>query len=305
MKRIITLLFIVFVSYSKAQITFPATGADWHYLVQNGGFGGPTNYSNTEVKYIKDTLFMGKPAHVLGTNISNFITPGFSSDNIFVYTSNDSVYFYNSKTNNQWQLLYSFGTSIGQSWQTYLQDQNGVDTINVKVDSVKYTVINSVSLKTLFVTYTEINHPNYPHIYHSVIYDRIGDVNYLFNFFPDVFALCDGCSIIQGLLCYSDSTLGLYQPDTSKACNYSTSINKLKNINDELKVYPNPSNGIFQVTASGNIDELKVTDILGQSVYEAKPHATNTTIEIANAGVYFISITSGKETSIKKVVVTK
>ncbi len=82
-------------------------------------------------------------------------------------------------------------------------------------------------------------------------------------------------------------------------------INQIPNINTQVSIYPNPSSGIFQITASDNIDELKVTDILGQSVFETKLHATNATIEIANAGVYFISITSGKETTLKKVVVTK
>ena len=70
-------------------------------------------------------------------------------------------------------------------------------------------------------------------------------------------------------------------------------------------VYPNPSNGGITISSNSTIDELKVTDILGQIVYEAKPSTVNTTLQLDNAGVYFISITAGKESNIKKVIISK
>ncbi len=83
-------------------------------------------------------------------------------------------------------------------------------------------------------------------------------------------------------------------------------INQYLNLNSNISIYPNPSNGIINITNTKNIDELKVSDMLGQVVYEAKPNATtNATLQLTNAGVYFISITAGKELSTKKVIVSK
>ena len=73
----------------------------------------------------------------------------------------------------------------------------------------------------------------------------------------------------------------------------------------QASVYPNPNNGNFSISSTSNIDEVKMTDMLGQVVYVAKPNTERTVLTLTNAGVYFISITSGKETSIKKVIVDK
>ncbi|HEX7413475.1 MAG TPA: T9SS type A sorting domain-containing protein, partial [Bacteroidia bacterium] len=66
-----------------------------------------------------------------------------------------------------------------------------------------------------------------------------------------------------------------------------------------------PSNGSITIAGTNNIDEIKVTDMLGQIVYEEKPQFLNTTLQIGNAGIYFISITTGKEINIRKILVTK
>jgi len=74
---------------------------------------------------------------------------------------------------------------------------------------------------------------------------------------------------------------------------------------DNVIVYPNPSNGGINIANTNNIDEIKVTDMLGQIVYEAKPNTENTILKIDNSGIYFITITSGTVTSTKKVIIDK
>lgn len=74
---------------------------------------------------------------------------------------------------------------------------------------------------------------------------------------------------------------------------------------NNMRVYPNPSTGSFQVIYSGNIDELKISDMLGQTVYETKLNTVNTTLQLKDAGVYFVTITVGTETITKKVIVDK
>ncbi len=85
----------------------------------------------------------------------------------------------------------------------------------------------------------------------------------------------------------------------------SAGIEKYIANNENIIVYPNPSSGSFQITYTGNIDELKVLDMLGQIVYEAKPKTTNASLTLTNAGVYFITLISGTEMSTKKVIVSK
>ena len=309
MKKLLLLILPFLFFTTKAQITFPAPGADWHYSAFQPGFGGPASWTYTEVKHIKDSLFMGKATKVLGTNISSFTLLGFYTGNTYVYTSNDSVFFYNSQTLNQWQLLYSFNTPVGQSWQIRLQDNNSIDTVNIKVDSVKNTTINSVSLKTLFVTYTEHfgYNPTFGMTYHSVIYDRLGDTTYLLNFHADQEFSCDGCPIMQSILCYQDSTFNLYQPDTSKSCTYSYSgINQFTN-NTQIKIYPNPAvNQIFIDANSNDKLTINIYDVNGKQVL-------NTTINdksvldvstLAN-GVYTLSLSSVNFTQNKKLIIIK
>jgi hypothetical protein len=72
-----------------------------------------------------------------------------------------------------------------------------------------------------------------------------------------------------------------------------------------FQISPNPCNSTISVAGNINIDELKVTDMLGQIVYEAKPNTTNTTLTLPDAGVYFITLTSGTTTNTQKVIVSK
>ena len=72
---------------------------------------------------------------------------------------------------------------------------------------------------------------------------------------------------------------------------------------EQLTIYPNPSTGSIQVSYTNSMDELKVSNMLGQVVYEAKPSSTSTNVQIDNAGVYFITITSGASISTQKVIV--
>lgn len=307
MKKIILFTFFIFsLPFGKgwgwvvqAQITFPAAGATWHYLVEKEwGGAGQHSYNDTVVTYIKDTLFMGRTVKVLNTPYY------FSSQcpwvgRTYIYTNNDSVFFYNSQTLNQWQLLYSFNTPVGQSWQIYYKDYDpiygtNIDTITVKVDSVKNTVINAVSLKTLFVTYTEVYH-TIGHIstYRSVIYDRVGDTNYVFNFISGISLNCSGCGWVQGLLCYSDSTLGLYQPDITKSCTYlpaGTGIEQVTGNNNQVTVYPNPAQSALHIkTDIENIDSYKITNTLGELILQGN-YPQSVDVSALSNGIYFIRL---------------
>jgi hypothetical protein len=72
-----------------------------------------------------------------------------------------------------------------------------------------------------------------------------------------------------------------------------------------FSVFPNPSNGNFTVSCSQSMDEVKVTDILGNIVYSLRPNSSKTSLLLENGGIYFVTVVSGKETTTRRIVVQK
>jgi PKD repeat protein len=68
-------------------------------------------------------------------------------------------------------------------------------------------------------------------------------------------------------------------------------------------IYPNPSNGIFNIKGSGDYD-IRILDLSGKTVY-AGNHSENSEISIENiqTGVYLINLTKGDDTYIDKLII--
>ncbi|MFI5141245.1 MAG: T9SS type A sorting domain-containing protein [Bacteroidia bacterium] len=307
MKKILLLVLPFLFFGAKAQITFPAPGATWHYLLPQGGWGGPYQEINHVTKYSGDSLYMGLHTKVItGATFHGQSTCANWNDTLLIYTSNDSVFVHGSQTVHPWELMYSFNTPAGQGWTLYLKNFNGtLDTITVHVDSVKNRMINGVSLKALYVTYNQPYHfsptSSNKYVLSSVIYDRMGDS---YNLMPYLFAvLADPC-YNPTLLCYSDSLIGTYQVDTAKACNYQliTSIKQIAN-NNTLKIYPNPAKDLLNIEVEmlNENAEIKIFDVLGNEVLNTKQKQ----IDVSNLqnGVYFVQVKTNKSILIQKIVV--
>ena len=108
----------------------------------------------------------------------------------------------------------------------------------------------------------------------------------------------DGCNGIEGW--YLDEI-------TVYNCNYSLAVSEFDTINSLVTVYPNPSNGIFNLKKTGQINLLKVEiyDINGRFIKTEDLTKMNTTKSIdlsqATSGLYFMTITTqdSKATVIK------
>jgi len=326
MKKSLVILFVLFCYNSKAQITFPAHGAVWHYAIYN---------QNQTLQYTHDSLYMGKTVQVIENPYCFFTCAVEQQSKTLVYTSNDSVYFHNARTKNQWELLYSFNTPVGQSWHVLLKDTVlGIpsvavtDTISFMVDSVMYVTINSLSLKKLCFTSKGttsqgnniIGYANY-----GSIYDRIGANTYLLPFpSAEIQTECP----VPYLICYSDSLLGLYKPDTT-SCNYvpSSGIKYLSINNEQVRIHPNPSNGRFVIETSpsltlpeGKGTLMQVYDVNGKMVMSQSlpaPTLRHPAVEgqgdggylidasSLSEGVYNISLQSNEGVVNKKLVIVK
>lgn len=96
--------------------------------------------------------------------------------------------------------------------------------------------------------------------------------------------------------------INTFADEVTMSAVYTTSGVGVKSVqNNGIYVYPNPSTGVFVVAAEGT-NTVDVVDITGK-VIMSKTFNTNTTIEINNAGMYFLRITNEKGTSVEKVIV--
>lgn len=90
----------------------------------------------------------------------------------------------------------------------------------------------------------------------------------------------------------------------------NTGIKQLSASNYQLAIYPNPTNGKVTIVSETPIDEIRVTNLLGQVVlYSSQPanKENDQQIDLSNlpSGLYFVTVTSQNETTTRKIVVNK
>jgi alpha-tubulin suppressor-like RCC1 family protein len=74
-------------------------------------------------------------------------------------------------------------------------------------------------------------------------------------------------------------------------------------ITDNIKVYPNPSTGIFKITLE-NEAAINVFDLVGKQIYSGKATIGESTIDISNhqSGIYLLNVKTENGSLIKKVI---
>lgn len=82
-----------------------------------------------------------------------------------------------------------------------------------------------------------------------------------------------------------------------------TGLEKAMSSSAEIRVYPNPSNGLFSIRAEGEAS-LKIMDVMGKQIYSVQLLQPETEIDIRNYphGVYFVQITKKGIISTYKVI---
>jgi hypothetical protein len=82
-------------------------------------------------------------------------------------------------------------------------------------------------------------------------------------------------------------------------------------IKPEVTIYPNPTNGIFNMAFKNDVNSIKVVDILGKVVYSEKialaSADTTKKIDLSNLnnGLYIVSVSNDNGTSNYKVILNK
>lgn len=80
--------------------------------------------------------------------------------------------------------------------------------------------------------------------------------------------------------------------------------------NTQVVVYPNPTNGVFNIDFKNEINNIKISNMLGQVIYDenvAGTAGTSKSIDLSNYenGTYIINVSNDKGTSNYKVIVEK
>lgn len=75
--------------------------------------------------------------------------------------------------------------------------------------------------------------------------------------------------------------------------------------NDNIALFPNPSRGKVTLNSSSIINEIEITDLLGQVIYKEKTNSPGVSLEIEKGGVYFLNVKMRSEIITRKIIVTE
>jgi len=176
--------------------------------------------------------------------------------------NNESVKSYYHKTINL--IISGFGSTMGLNWSFY-EDESGAFTpqwyyIYRGTQPYNMQIIDSISGS--FNSYNDLN---------------INDVYYYIIGIKKT----DACDISK----YNESMSFSNKTDNSNLINNIT----LNNNNNEIKVYPNPSNGIISITYTNDCS-IKIIDLTGKIVLQQLNNDRLIDISSLSAGTYIIEL---------------
>ncbi len=223
---------------------------------------------------------------------------------VFMYQSNDTVYFYNS-VSKRFSTLYVFSAKAGDTWTV----EYPAGKVQVIVDSVKslYALLKPLNVQYVKYQYKYVsdNPTTLTSEYNSKIIEGIGDTQYLFmsNIFN--LPLCDNLSAEQtGLRCYIHHDYGTYNTGTL-ACDYVTAILEI-NQNTAIKVYMTKSGDLkIESELLSNPCIFELLDSSGVLILSAEVNANQNLVKLGNIsnGLYIYRLSSnGKLLKTDKII---
>jgi hypothetical protein len=93
----------------------------------------------------------------------------------------------------------------------------------------------------------------------------------------------------------------------------ATRLDEYNSLSNNINIMPNPSNGVFNVLMTlPTVQDItiEVTNTLGQTVYHNNYKSftdgmVSVDMSAQNQGIYFVTISNGKEKTVQRIVITK
>lgn len=109
------------------------------------------------------------------------------------------------------------------------------------------------------------------------------------------------------LLCFSENNKTLYPNyNGSSACTIINSVTEKENIKNVVQIFPNPSNGKFQLTLNFlKGSTFEIMDVLGNTILKSEIKNETTEMDLSDykSGIYFVRITDSKGNFVVKKII--
>jgi hypothetical protein len=275
--------FLVAHAQTSVYHSFPDSNAQWNF--QLSVMSCNENYSivlsgDTTIKaklYHKLAITGVQPIFPYPCNTKGYkgaIREDIPAKKVFIIPASDTTE----------HLLYDFNMNVGDTLKGYIRGFGFPNDYVVQ------------SIDSVFVGTTYRKRWNFANClggyYRVSIIEGIGSLHGLYETFY-------GCVIDMPeyeLLCFKQDGQTLY-PNMTTACNLITSINTTNLLSEnEIKVYPNPSNGYVNVQCNGiSVREIKLTDMFGREVYHQQNFVQNEIqIHQLSSGAYILTVVDDK-----------
>ena len=80
-----------------------------------------------------------------------------------------------------------------------------------------------------------------------------------------------------------------------------TGINEADNLNSNISVYPNPTEGVLNIKTKSKISNVEICDISGRVIFRDNKPFIN--ISRYDKGVYFVKVSTDKKYSVQKIII--
>ena len=190
--------------------------------------------------------------------------------------NNSSIFYFDQST--------SYDTSLVTL--NLVTDNYGVETTWALTDSSGYIVAEGGGYSNNSTTSLEIEIPSSDECYTFTINDAYGD-GICCAYGTGSYSITDD----SGNVIFSGGQFGSTEATTFRV-GESLGLNSF--IDENLKIFPNPSNGIFTIKTTITNSSYKIYNLIGQTIKSGFINNGENSIDIRNSvdGVYFITIES-------------
>ncbi len=289
-------------AYSQSYIRMIDTANTWY--VWGGGIttnGIDARYTN-EFRFIGDTIINGITYSKLYSNTHH--TANYTTLDYFGSMREDTLQQKIYRVFGSEEVDYDFSLHKGDSVKLAGQPYP------IKIDSIKSENFAGKTRRRFYIT-------QYIHVGNSWSQwkeqwiEGIGVV-------VGIVSSGSGGSILgpidQGneLLCFWQSGQMLYQNQTYLTCLVvATGINE-EGLNENIKICPNPSNGIFYIQSSEENSSIQIINLIGEKIYSSQINSNKSEIDLSfqPSGVYFLQLITDPSTGSggiarKKIVISR